>query len=141
MKYAEHSSQVMIQSSHEKPIRAPHLLGYVQHADADCVVGFLRQWLPGNRLRDIDVSSTAPERRRKWASQIWETINRLHAVGVIWGDGKASNVVIDEQDDAWLIDFGGGFTKGWVDEDLADTIEGDEQAVRSIMDFLNIDDS
>jgi hypothetical protein len=32
--------------------------------------------------------------------QIREAIHTLHGIGTIWGDGKASNVVIDEQDDA-----------------------------------------
>ncbi len=58
-------------------------------------------------------------------------------MGVVWGDGKASNVVVDEKDDAWLTDFG-GYTEGWVDKELADTVEGDEQAVKKIIEFLNI---
>ncbi|KAH8156985.1 hypothetical protein CIB48_g11260 [Xylaria polymorpha] len=29
-------------------------------------------------------------------------------------DGKARNVIVDDEDAAWLIDFGGGFTEGWV---------------------------
>ncbi|KAJ2905282.1 hypothetical protein MKZ38_005795 [Zalerion maritima] len=36
----------------------------------------------------------------------------LYDMGVIWGDGKTSNVIVDEEDDAWLIDFAGGFTEG-----------------------------
>jgi len=47
-------------------------------------------------------------------------------MGVIWGDGKTSNVIVAEADDAWLIDFAGGFAQGWVDKELADTVEGDE---------------
>jgi hypothetical protein len=27
----------------------------------------------------------------------------LHEIGVIWGDGKADNVLVDMIDDAWLI--------------------------------------
>jgi tRNA A-37 threonylcarbamoyl transferase component Bud32 len=77
-------------------------------------------------------------RRQKWASQIRETVDQLHEMGVIWGDGKTSNIIVDEEDDAWLIDFAGGFTQGWVDEELADTVEGDEQAVRKIIEFLSV---
>ncbi|KAI1453896.1 hypothetical protein F4805DRAFT_352899 [Annulohypoxylon moriforme] len=119
-------------------IRVPQILGYVKHPEAECTIGFLREWVPGDSLRNIDIPTTLERRRRKWASQICETVNQLHEVGVIWGDGKASNVIIDEEDSAWLIDFGGGFTEGWVSKELADTAEGDEQAVK-IMEFLNVE--
>lgn len=76
------------------------------------------------------------ETRQKWASQIRDTVEQMHQIGVVWGDGKASNVIIDEEENAWLIDFGGGWTDGWVDEELADSVEGDNQAVSRIMNFL-----
>jgi hypothetical protein len=41
-------------------------------------------------------------------------------------------------DDAWVIDFGGGYTEGWVNRALMETLEGDEQAVGKIPDFLKI---
>lgn len=123
---------------HGVMIRIPQLLGYVRHADTGRVVGFLRQWVPGRRLRDMDVPAMSAQRRQKWIGQIREALHMLHAKGIIWGDGKASNVVIDERDDAWLIDFGGGWTNGWVDEDLADTAEGDELAISKIGEFLEV---
>ena len=65
-------------------------------------------------------------------------MEQLHEMGLIWGDGKPHNVVIDGDGDAWLIDFGGGWTKGWVDENLRGTKEGDEQAVNRIVKFLEL---
>lgn len=47
--------------------------------------------------------------------------------GLSGSDGKPRNVVIDSNDDAWLIGLGGGCTDGWVDKELVDTVEGDEQ--------------
>jgi hypothetical protein len=41
-------------------------------------------------------------------------------------------------DNAWVIDFGGSYTEGWVDQKLMETLEGDEQEVGKILDFLNI---
>lgn len=38
--------------------------------------------------------------------------------------------------DLWLIDFGGGWTDGWVDQDKQGTMEGDDQAVRKIVEAL-----
>ncbi|KJZ70014.1 hypothetical protein HIM_10595 [Hirsutella minnesotensis 3608] len=119
-------------------IRIPQLLGYVRHADTGRVVGFLREWVPGRRLRDMDVPAIPAQRRQKWIRQIREAVHALHAGGITWGDGKACNVVVDERDDAWLIDFGGGWTNGWVDAELADTVEGDKQAIDKIGEFLKV---
>jgi tRNA A-37 threonylcarbamoyl transferase component Bud32 len=88
------------------------------------------------RLKDIKPYEVVKERRQKWITQIRETVDELHKIGVIWGDGKPSNVIIDVQDDAWLIDFGGGWTEGWVDEAVAETVDGDWQAVDNIIKFL-----
>ena len=66
-----------------------------------------------------------------------ETVKLLHEVGVVWGDGKSHNVLIHgETDDAWVVDFGGSFTRGWVDEELKEMVAGDEQAVERIVNFL-----
>lgn len=120
------------------PMRVPVLLGYVVHPEAGCVIGFLREWVPGSLLRSIGIPSTPEKRRQVWARQISETVHQLHDIGVIWGDGKAGNVIVDNEDDAWLIDFGGGFSEGWVPEALTGTVEGDEEAVKKLVDILGI---
>jgi Ser/Thr protein kinase RdoA (MazF antagonist) len=43
-----------------------------------------------------------------------EGIGYLHNKGRVWGDAKPDNVLIRENGDVVLIDFGGGFTLGWV---------------------------
>ncbi|KAI5918080.1 hypothetical protein F4810DRAFT_607815 [Camillea tinctor] len=124
--------------SHQTSIRVPQLLGYVRHSETGRIIGFLREWVPGDRLKNIDISMTTARRRQSWASQIRETVDKLHAIEVIWGDVKVSNVIVDTEDNAMLIDFGGGFTEGWVHKELADTLEGDEQGIKNIMDFLGV---
>lgn len=49
---------------------------------------------------------------------------------------KPDNILVDDSDDLWFIDFGGSFTYGWVDEDKAETIEGDCQGMERIIQFL-----
>ncbi|KAL8297346.1 hypothetical protein RB597_006443 [Gaeumannomyces tritici] len=126
-------------------IRIPRLRGYVKHAELGCVIGLLREWIPsGLELSpddpdSADISAIPSERRQKWLFQIRRTVDWLHEIGLVWGDGKIRNVVVDKDDNAWLIDFGGGWTKGWVDEDLAGTVAGDEQAIRNIASFLKVD--
>ena len=97
------------------------LLTYVRHHES---LGF------------INANETPLERRNKWISQIQQTIKKLHSEGIVWGDVKPENILIDENDDLWFIDFGGSFTPGWVDEDKAETVKGDCQGMNRIIDFL-----
>lgn len=50
---------------------------------------------------------------------------KLHAGQITWGGVKPDNRFIDVHDDAYLIDFSGGFRRGWVDKELVNTKEGD----------------
>ncbi|KAJ4196140.1 hypothetical protein NW767_009600 [Fusarium falciforme] len=125
-------------------IRVPHLQGYVTFADSRDIIGLLRDWvLPssyGSTLRDMDISAVPKELKKKWLDQICETVDKLHELDVVWGDGKVSNVVVDQENNIWLIDFAGGWTEGWVDEELADSVDGDNQAVRNITRFLGVEE-
>lgn len=126
-------------------LRVPRLRGLVQTPDGR-VIGFLEEYIPSldnselSSLRDIeDASSIAHVRRQKWALQVQETVDLLHQIGVTWGDGKASNVLINsDSDDAWIVDFGGGWTDGWVEPELSGTVEGDKLAVKKILEFLEV---
>lgn len=127
-------------------LRVPKLLGLVQTPDTKRIVGFLQEYIPVpdswelSTLGSINTPSSIVEaRRKKWALQVQETVHLLHEMGVVWGDGKASNVLVDrDSDDAWIIDFGGGWTDGWLDHELSGTVEGDNVAVQKIFDFLAV---
>lgn len=121
--------------------RVPRLIGLVQ-SHSNSVIGILEEYVnPSSEaptLGHFDIELVAITRRRKWASQIRETVMMLHKIGVIWGDGKADNILVDADDNAWVVDFGGSWTNGWVDKELAGTVQGDEQALRKIDRYLNI---
>lgn len=125
--------------------RVPMLLGYVKHPRFGVVLGFLREWVASKNslnLKDLKLDGSPGSQNetcKKWGRQIKETVDKLHMVGIIWGDAKPSNVVIDLNDDAWLLDFGGGLSQGWVDEDFLNTKAGDQQAVERILKFLDVD--
>ncbi|KAF9767661.1 hypothetical protein IL306_015138 [Fusarium sp. DS 682] len=133
-------------SPHASALRVPKLLGLITMPDNGKIIGFLEEYIPVSEnwelstLGSIDHVSTIDEnRRKKWASQVKDTIRLLHQMDITWGDGKASNVLIHrETDDAWVIDFGGGWTEGWVDEDLSGTVAGDEIAVKKIFEYLQV---
>jgi hypothetical protein len=55
---------------------------------------------------------------------------------IIWGDAKADNFMVDKNDELWIIDFGGSYTEGWVDPELSDTLEGDEQGLEKVQEAL-----
>jgi RIO-like serine/threonine protein kinase len=61
-----------------------------------------------------------------------EIVEGLHAQGIVWGDVHPMNVVIDEQMDAWAIDFGGMNNVHFVDDANRDTEVGDLQGLRKI---------
>lgn len=130
--------------SHTFPgrVSVPRLLGYVKHPRSSAILGFLREWVPSKYnlkdLKEAGFPDFPKEIRQKVGRQIKETVEILHGIEVIWGDAKPSNVVIDLSNDAWLIDFGGGWSEGWVDENLQNTVEGDKKAVTRILEFLNV---
>ncbi|KAF5556888.1 hypothetical protein FMEXI_941 [Fusarium mexicanum] len=81
-------------------------------------------------------SDTSRELREIWAQQVNNTVEQLHAAGIVWGDAKPDNVLVDQENNAWLIDFGGGYTNGWLSKELSGTVEGDLQGLRKINEFL-----
>lgn len=123
-------------------VRVPSLHGYVQHTQSGAVIGLLREWIPsglyGKTLRDVNMSMVPLNIRQKWANQIRQTVADLHSIGIVWGGGKPSNIIVDQSDNVELIDFAGGWSQGWVDKELAETVEGDDQAVARIIEFLNV---
>ena len=52
--------------------------------------------------------------------------------GLVWGDAKPDNVVIDKKMDAWVVDFEGGWSPDYVDQDKMETVEGDLQGLLRI---------
>ncbi|KJZ69329.1 hypothetical protein HIM_11287 [Hirsutella minnesotensis 3608] len=117
-------------------IRTSRAYGVVQ-GDNGRPLGILLYRIDEDTTLTGALSPITPENtKRRWALQLRESLQALHQAGIIWGDAKPDNVIIDRQGDAWIIDFGGGHTKGWVDENKAGTVEGDLQGLRNILKFL-----
>ncbi|KAI0429809.1 hypothetical protein F5Y09DRAFT_249046 [Xylaria sp. FL1042] len=81
-------------------------------------------------------SDITENRRLRWADELEGLIRTLHSARLVWGDAKPHNVLVDTMDNLWLIDFGGSFTQGWVDEEKRDTAEGDLQGLERIKNWL-----
>lgn len=74
--------------------------------------------------------------RAKWDLQLATAVNCLNEAGIVWGDAKAANILVDEDEDAWTIDFGSGYTQRWVGKNQMETTEGDQVGLLKIKKLL-----
>ncbi|TWU70585.1 hypothetical protein ED733_001085 [Metarhizium rileyi] len=107
-----------------------HLYGIVID-DCDFILGLLLTYVDcggrplSTRVHPDEHDDPPAAMRRDWIDQLEATLAALHKNDIIWGDVKAENVLIDTNNNAWIIDFGGGYTEGWVAKDVAGTFAGD----------------
>ncbi|KAH6854731.1 hypothetical protein B0I37DRAFT_362903 [Chaetomium sp. MPI-CAGE-AT-0009] len=132
----------ILKSSLPDDTRITRLCGVVAVEEGSQILGLLLTYINrrrenGGLLFEDRLLHTPIPLRQRWARQIHETVEQLHNAGLVWGDAKAEHVMIDKNNDAWLIGFGGGYTEGWVDQDNAGTIEGDLQGVTRIAEHLS----
>lgn len=69
---------------------------------------------------------------QKWEEQVCASVQPLDSHDLVWGDVNPCNVAIDEDFNAWIIDFGGMNNDEFVDDDKAETEEGDWQGVERL---------
>lgn len=103
------------------------MIGVVASSDGK-VTGLILPRICGPLLEDAPFMEESQKERRK--RDISDAVSFLHKIGVIWGDAKADNIKIEKRSGRLvLLDFGGGFTEGWIDKELSETVEGDLQGV------------
>ncbi|KAI1109609.1 hypothetical protein F5Y14DRAFT_431968 [Nemania sp. NC0429] len=118
-------------------VRVGRLHGVAYDESDGTTLGLLLAYIDHRTTLDYAMKDITPlAMKQKWARQIEDTLKELHRVGVIWGDAKAGNVIIDEENNVVIVDFEGGYTHGWVDAEKAGTVEGDLQGLQNIMAFL-----
>ncbi|KAK8029490.1 hypothetical protein PG993_010781 [Apiospora rasikravindrae] len=106
------------------------------------LVGMLLNYIDPNRrgtlstLQCVAYNEHSHKHFRRWADNLDDIVDALQGAGCIWGDAKPENVLIDNDDDVWLVDFGGGYTPGWVDKEQQCTSEGDLRALEKIRQWL-----
>lgn len=72
----------------------------------------------------------------RWYHDIENLIHILHSKGFIWGDVSPNNMITDEDDNVWIIDFGGGYTEGWVNPEDMETKRGDLAGLNRFKKYL-----
>ncbi|KAF2790793.1 hypothetical protein K505DRAFT_409621 [Melanomma pulvis-pyrius CBS 109.77] len=122
----------------EQELRISRLYGLVRDDDSGRIYGLLLSYIDcRNVTLACAMKPTTPSHlQQQWASQITHTLNRLHNAGIVWGDVKPDNVLIDVNKDSWIIDFGGSYTEGWVEKEIAGTVQGDLQGLAKILEYL-----
>ncbi|KAF4998651.1 hypothetical protein FGRMN_2977 [Fusarium graminum] len=126
----------------DAPLRIAYLQGYVTHTVTGAIIGLLRTCIPpsqnGNTIQSAwpHMPTIPVSMQRRWPRQVTETVNALHSVGRVWGDGKADNICIDPDDNAWLIDLASRFASHWVNKEIAGTKEGDNHGLLKLKAFL-----
>ena len=109
------------------------LAGLVHYEDAqERVLGCLIEYIEKEDDLGAFVRHKQPadlKQKTEWKEQITEMVHALHWHGLVWGDAKPDNVVIDKTMVAWVADFGGGYSPDFVDRDKMETVEGDLQGL------------
>ncbi|KAL9636575.1 MAG: hypothetical protein Q9164_002729 [Protoblastenia rupestris] len=107
------------------------LKGLVLDEDEATVKGLLVAYAEKNALVDIiyDNQGNLPWRRReRWARQIVNGLSELHEAGFVQGDFTLSNIVIDSDDEAQIIDINRrGCPVGWEPPEIARLIENEQR--------------
>ncbi|KID73428.1 uncharacterized protein G6M90_00g062540 [Metarhizium brunneum] len=118
-------SKINFSSYSDPSLRTSRLVGLVVwDDDVSCLMGFLLEYVEGETLT-LRTRNASAARKMKWMRQVEATVKRLHQLGVVWGDAKPDNVIINAEGDAIVVDFGGGYTPGYIDKELQQTFQGD----------------
>eukprot|EP00172_Hildenbrandia_rubra_P002268 Plantae.Rhodophyta-Hildenbrandia_rubra.ctg3.p1 GENE.Plantae.Rhodophyta-Hildenbrandia_rubra.ctg3~~Plantae.Rhodophyta-Hildenbrandia_rubra.ctg3.p1 ORF type:complete len:350 (+),score=51.08 Plantae.Rhodophyta-Hildenbrandia_rubra.ctg3:1300-2349(+) len=113
----------------------PWLVGVVDAGD-NAISAFVIPFFSGRNLMFIKAATS--EEKEKWKAQIFEAAQFLHRHGIVWGDAKPDNILVEEGSGrVILVDFGGGFNPEYIDRELRETKEGDLQGVRRVQGFID----
>lgn len=92
----------------------------ISYAEQGALVDMIYDYKPTGQLHW--------ERRERWARQIIEGLSEIHEAGFVQGDFTLSNIVIDHNDDAKIIDINRrGCPVGWEPPELAKLIESGQR--------------
>ncbi|KAL2200422.1 hypothetical protein P885DRAFT_27584 [Corynascus similis CBS 632.67] len=105
--------------------------GIVVDDKEEHVTGLLISYAPRGALIDViyDNDHSLPwPKREKWARQIVGGLSEIHEAGFVQGDFTLSNIVIDENDDAKIIDINRrGCPIGWEPPEATPLIESNQR--------------
>ena len=111
------------------------LKGLVVNEDKTLIKGLLLSYANNGALVDILYDSKEGhiprvpwEKRERWAKQIVQGLSNIHEAGFVQGDFTLSNIVIDKNDEAQIIDINRrGCPVGWESPEMVPLVESGQR--------------
>ena len=111
------------------------LQGLVVNEDKSLIKGLLLSYAEKGALIDIlydskegHIPRVSWARRERWAKQIVQGLSNIHEAGFVQGDFTLSNIVIDENDEAQIIDINRrGCPVGWESPEMVPLVESGQR--------------
>jgi serine/threonine protein kinase len=117
-------------------LRIARLYGLIKKKDI--VFGLLTTYVPceGKHLGFAMMEDPSNELRKRWAGQIKATLDALHQADIIWGNARPENILIDTDNNAWIVDIGGTDVAKWMEIDKPTTAEDDLKGLTEILKYI-----
>ncbi|KAI4655308.1 hypothetical protein J4E93_000018 [Alternaria ventricosa] len=98
----------------------------ISYAELGALVDVIYDFKPTSQYKPM--GQLTWERRERWARQIVEGLSEIHEAGFVQGDFTLSNIVIDNEDNAKIIDINRrGCPVGWESPELARLVESGQR--------------
>ena len=110
---AKSAGEIIIKSAKReidilKNNKIPGIPSYIDDYEDNNFIYLIRQFIPGDSLKErLNGDLFNIEQVHVWAEALCKTISKLHEKKILVIDIKPSNVIIDDQDRVWLVDFFG----------------------------------
>ena len=90
-------------------VRHPAIAGFIEMIETDKLVGIVSEPAEGEPLTELLKDGKRPDLRQAWeiARQVLEAVEAAHQRGIVHGDVKPGNVILDKQGRVTLTDLGG----------------------------------
>ncbi len=89
-----------------RQVNHPNIIRIHEFYQTDHFVFFTMGWIKGTSLASISDTELTRARVDKWLLQLTAAIESCHDLSIVHGDIKPHNIVIDDDDNAVLVDFG-----------------------------------
>lgn len=107
------------------------LEGVILDESRECIKGLLISYAEQGALVDMIYDSRGDlewPRRQKWAKQVVHGLADIHEAGYVQGDFTLSNIVVDSNDDAQIIDINRrGCPVGWEPPEISRKIDSNQR--------------